>query len=63
MIYHKKDNQITCRATITPNTPAALAAIIAAAGIDDLAAHLADHARAPVCTPPWVGHIAMRSSS
>jgi site-specific DNA recombinase len=43
MLYNKQDNQITCRATITPSTPAALAAIIAAAGIDDLAAHLADH--------------------
>jgi hypothetical protein len=46
MIYHKKDGQITCRATITPPTPAALAAIIAQTGIDDLAACLADHARA-----------------
>lgn len=43
MIYHKQDNQITCRATITPSTPDAVAAIIAAAGIDDLAAYLADH--------------------
>jgi hypothetical protein len=43
MLYHKKDNQVTCWATITPSTPATLAAITAAAGIDDLAAHLADH--------------------
>ena len=45
MLYHKKDNQITCWATITPATPATLAAIIAQAGIRDLAAHLAsqDH--------------------
>ncbi|HEY2308026.1 MAG TPA: hypothetical protein VGI05_19310 [Streptosporangiaceae bacterium] len=43
MIYHKKDGQITCRATITPGTPDALVAIIAAAGITDLAAYLADH--------------------
>jgi hypothetical protein len=45
MLYHKKDNQITCRATITPSTPAALAAIITQADIEDLAAHL--HHRAP----------------
>ena len=44
MLYHKTDNQVTCRATITPSTPAALAAIIGAAGIEDLAAYLADHA-------------------
>ena len=43
MLYHKKDDQVTCWATITPATPAALAAIIAQAGIDDLAAYLADH--------------------
>jgi hypothetical protein len=45
MLYHKKDNQVTCWATITPSTPATLAAIIAEAGIRDLAAHLAsqDH--------------------
>ena len=43
MLYHKKDNQITCWATITPSTPAALAAIIAEAGVDDLAAYLRDH--------------------
>ncbi len=29
MLYHKKDNQVTCWAIITPSTPAALAAIIA----------------------------------
>jgi hypothetical protein len=44
MLYHKADNQVTCRATITPGAPAALAAIITAAGIKDLAAYLADHA-------------------
>ncbi len=44
MLYHKTDNQVTCRATITPNTPAALAAIITAAGITDLAAYLNGHA-------------------
>jgi site-specific DNA recombinase len=43
MLYHKKDNQITCWATITPATPHTLAAIIARAGIDDLAAYLHDH--------------------
>jgi hypothetical protein len=43
MLYHKKDNQITCWATITPATPVALAAIIAQAGITDLAAYLHDH--------------------
>jgi hypothetical protein len=41
MLYHKTDNQITCRATITPSTPAAL---ITAAGITDLAAYLNGHA-------------------
>jgi len=40
MLYHKKDNQITCWATITPATPVTLAAIIAQAGIRDLAAYL-----------------------
>jgi hypothetical protein len=44
MLYHKQDNQVTCRATITPATPAALAAIITAAGITDLAAYLHGHA-------------------
>jgi len=43
MLYSKKHNQVTCWATITPTTPAALAAIIARAGIHDLAAYLADH--------------------
>jgi len=43
MLYHKQDNQVTCRATITPATPAALAAIIAAAGVTDLAAYLNGH--------------------
>ena len=45
MLYHKKDNQITCWATITPSTPATLAAIIAQAGTRDLAAYLSsqDH--------------------
>ena len=45
MIYHKQDNQITCRATITPSTPATLAAIIAQSKTPDLAAILArqDH--------------------
>ncbi len=42
MLYNKAGDQITCRATITPSTPAALAAIIAQAGIDDLAAYLND---------------------
>src|SRR5215475_14432615 len=42
MLYHKQDNQVTCRATITPGTPA-LTAIIAAAGVDDVAAYLHDH--------------------
>jgi site-specific DNA recombinase len=44
MLYHKTDNQVTCRATITPATPAALAAIVTAAGITDLAAYLHGHA-------------------
>ena len=44
MLYNKTDNQITCRATITPATPAALAAIITAADITDLAAYLHGHA-------------------
>ena len=44
MLYHKTDNQITCRATITPATPAALTAIITAAGITDLATYLDGHA-------------------
>jgi len=44
MLYHKADNQVTCRATITPATPAALTAIITAAGIEDLAAYLQGHA-------------------
>ena len=44
MLYYKTDHQVTCRATITPATPAALAAIITAAGITDLAAHLNGHA-------------------
>jgi hypothetical protein len=44
MLYNKKDNQVTCWATITPSTPAALAAIITDAGIEDLAAYLNDHA-------------------
>lgn len=43
MLHHKTDNQITCRATITPATPAALAAIITAAGITDLATYLNGH--------------------
>ena len=40
MVYQKQDNQITCRATITPSTPAALAAIIADNETPDLAARL-----------------------
>ena len=44
MLYNKADNQVTCRATITPATPAALAAIITAAGIEDLATYLNSHA-------------------
>jgi len=44
MLYNKQDNQVTCRATITPSTPTALTAIITAAGITDLAAHLGGHA-------------------
>ena len=43
MLYSKKHNQVTCWATITPATPATLAAIIAEAGIRDLAAYLAGH--------------------
>jgi len=49
MRCHKKDNQVTCRATITPSTPTALTAIITQAGITDLAAYLQGHARARVC--------------
>src|SRR4029077_6909458 len=44
MLYNKTDNQVTCRATITPATPAALTAIIAAADITDLGAYLNGHA-------------------
>jgi hypothetical protein len=40
MLYHKADNQITCRATITPATPAALAAIIAGSETPNLTALL-----------------------
>ena len=40
MLYHKEDGQVTCRATITPSTPAALAAIIAQSETPDLAALL-----------------------
>ena len=40
MLYHKKDNQVTCWATITPSTRAALAAIIADSETPDLAAYL-----------------------
>jgi hypothetical protein len=29
MLYHKQDNQVTCRATITPHTSGALAALLA----------------------------------
>jgi hypothetical protein len=53
MLYHKKDNQITCRATITPATPAALAAIITDSETPALAAlltaqdHPSDLARHP----------------
>ena len=64
MLYHKTDNQITCRATITPATPAALAAIITAVGITavgitDLAAYLNGHAPTGFVTPPWGGQNAM----
>ena len=44
MLYSKTDNQVTCWATITPATPAALAAIIAASETPDLAAYLNGHA-------------------
>ena len=53
MLYHKADNQVTCRATITPSTPATLAAIIAQSETPDLAAlltrqdHPSDLARQP----------------
>ena len=40
MLYHKKDNQVTCWATITPSTPATLAAIIGQSETPDLAALL-----------------------
>jgi site-specific DNA recombinase len=40
MLYHKTDNQVTCWATITPATPATLAAIIADSETPDLAAYL-----------------------
>jgi site-specific DNA recombinase len=43
MLYNKPQNQITCRATITPTTPHTLAAIITASETPDLAALLADH--------------------
>jgi hypothetical protein len=39
------------RATITPATPAALTAIITAAGIEGLAAY--PHGHAPTGPPPW----------
>jgi hypothetical protein len=39
-LYSKTKNQVTLWATITPSTPAALAAIIAASGTPDLAALL-----------------------
>jgi site-specific DNA recombinase len=53
MLYHKKDGQVTCWATITPSTPATLAAIIAQSETPDLAAlptrqdHPSDLSRQP----------------
>jgi hypothetical protein len=43
MLYSKTKNQVTCFATITTSTPAALAAIIASSETPDLAALLASH--------------------
>jgi hypothetical protein len=55
-LYSKDKNQVTLWATITPSTPASLAAIIAASEIPDLAAlltsqdHLSDLASQPGTT-------------
>jgi hypothetical protein len=54
-LYNKAGNQVTLWATITPSTPAALAAIIAASETPDLAALLAsqDHVSDLPSQPGW----------
>ena len=54
-LYSKTHNQVTLWATITPSTPATLAAIIAASETPDLAGLLAtqDHVSDLASQPGW----------